>query len=310
MTLLDAIRSRRALAGGLALAAGTAAIAAPAVAPPLSASPLDGDAEATPSNGTETGTYESCTAMFGLTNKTTASYVTFTVGGTVSPLPAIDNGLTPVLTVDNGGAIQECTPEVGFDDEASWLTYIGDLDPDSTPFLTSGFPYPGSPGYLVPSFGAPLSGLVGPAAIPPVLTLRVEGTDPAGTVISSPTDIDPLPITQEEIIAEIVDELGGPTSELGVRYIEFSEGQECVEENPVDIAMAEALIALTGVPQAEYDVLSTGICDQVLLASTVRSGQVRVASLATEVSVTVDAPPPSPEPVPPAPEPATPKFTG
>ena len=309
MTILQNIRSRRALASGIALAAGTAAIAAPAVAPPLSANPLDGDAEATPSNGTETGTYESCTAMFGLTNKTTASYVTFTVGGTVSPLPAIDNGLTPVLTVDNGGVIQECTPEVGFDDEASWLIYIGDFDP-ADPFIASGFPYPGSTGYLVPSFGAPLSGLVGPAAIPPALTLRVEGTDPAGTVISSPTDIDPLPISQEGIITEIVGELGGPTSELGARYIEYTEGLECVDENPVDIAMAAALIELTGVPQAEYDVLDTRICDQVLLASTVRSGQVRVASLATEIFVTVDPRAPRPEPVPPAPKPATPKFTG
>jgi len=307
VSILAALRSRRTLAGGIALAAGTAAITAPVVAPPLSAEPVSGDADVSPANGASTGTYESCTAMFGLTNKTNANYVTFTVGGTTSPLPGIGSGLTPVLTVDDGGDIEECTPEIGFDDAASWFVYIGDFDPEVTPFITSGFPYPGSTGYLIPNFNVPVAGYSGPAAVAPQLSLRVVGTDPAPTVISSPTDIDVLPISQQEIVLAIVNELGGPTSELGARYTEYYEGAECVAENPVDIAMAAALIALTGVPEAEYDDLSTSTCDQVLLASTVRSGQVKVASLATEVFVTVDAPTPPPAP---RPEAVTPSFTG
>ena len=51
--------SRRLLAGGLAVAAGSATIVAPVVAPPLGADPLDGSADASPSAAGDAGTYES-----------------------------------------------------------------------------------------------------------------------------------------------------------------------------------------------------------------------------------------------------------
>ncbi len=85
MTLLSTLKSRKALAGMVAVAAGTATVAAPVVALPLSAAP-SGDITTSPAvNGDDTGTYESCSALFGLTDKYNANYVTFNVAGTADP---------------------------------------------------------------------------------------------------------------------------------------------------------------------------------------------------------------------------------
>ncbi len=305
MTILQSIRSRRALAGGIALAAGTAAIAAPAVAPPLAANPLN-DADVSPSVNGDSGTYESCTAMFGLTTKETASYVTFAVEGAAAPLPGIGDGLTAVLTVDDGSSAQECMLEEGFASEAEWFEYLGGAP---GPFVAAGFPYPGVPGYLVPIFGAFTIGSVAPVSVAPTLTLRVEATDPTLSVTSSPTDIDIVPPSEEDVILDIADELGGPTSPLGGKFLDFVDGGGCVNDDPEIIALAAALIPLTGVPQAVYNDLSADPCDQLLLATQLRVGQLLFALLGTGVSVTVDRPTPEPAPTP-APAPVTPSFTG
>ena len=308
MTILQSIRSRRALAGGIALAAGTAAIAAPAVAPPLAANPLN-DADVSPSVNGDSGTYESCTAMFGLTTKETASYVTFAVEGAAAPLPGIGDGLTAVLTVDDGSSAQECMLEEGFASEAEWFEYLGGAGGAPGPFVVAGFPYPGVPGYLVPNFGASTTDSVAPVAVAPTLTLRVEPTDPTLSVTSSPTDIDIVPPSEEDVILDIADELGGPTSPLGGKFLDFVDGGGCVNDDPEIIALAAALIPLTGVPQAVYNDLSADPCDQLLLATQLRVGQLLFAFLGTGVSVTVDRPTPEPAPTP-APAPVTPSFTG
>ena len=75
------------------------------------------------------------------------------------------------------------------------------------------------------------------------------------------------------------------------------------------IALAAALIPLTGVPQAVYNDLSADPCDQLLLATQLRVGQLLFSFLGTGVSVTVDRPTPEPAPTP-APAPVTPSFTG
>jgi hypothetical protein len=305
MAILQSIRSRRALAGGIALAAGTAAIAAPAVAPPLAANPLN-DADVSPSVNGDSGTYESCTAMFGLTTKETASYVTFAVEGAAAPLPGIGDGLTAVLTVDDGSSAQECMLEEGFASEAEWFEYLGGAP---GPIAADGFPYPGVPGYLVPNFGAFTTDSVAPVSVAPTLTLRVEATDPTLSVTSSPTDIGIVPPSGEDVILDIADELGGPTSPLGGTYLDYVDGGGCVNDDPEIIALTAALIPLTGVPQAVFNDLSIFTCDQLLLATQLRVGQLFFAPLGTGVSVTVDRPTPGPAPTP-APAPVTPSFTG
>jgi hypothetical protein len=58
-----------------------------------------------------------------------------------------------------------------------------------------------------------------------------------------------------------------------------------------------------------FNDLSIFTCDQLLLASELRVGQLFFAPLGTGVSVTVDRPTPGPAPTP-APAPVTPSFTG
>jgi len=305
MSLISTLRSRRALAGSLALAAGTAAIAAPVVAPPLAAGPLDDDAALAPSGVGDTGTYESCTALFGLTDKSNANYVTFSVSGSASPLPAIDNGLTAVLTVtEAGGTTQECSPQIGFSDQASWNEYLGQA-PD-VPEIAVILPYGGSPGYLVPNFSvAPVS--AGPAALPPTLSLRVTSPDPALTVSSAPTGLVFPPAPDEsEMLTLITDELGGPTSPLGARFqVLIGDGPDCDDTLPIDIELGQAFLELTGLPVS----LAPTPCSQIGYGVEARFIQLPVQFLGIPVAVTVTAPVP-PTPPEPAPEPAAPKFTG
>lgn len=312
MTILQSIRSRRALASGIALAAGTAAIAAPAVAPPLAANPLD-DADVSPSVDGSSGTYESCSAMFGLTDKTNANYVTFSVSGTASPLPEVGNGLTPVLTIDSGGSVEECTPEIGFSDLASWSAYLGIVD--NTDLVDLILPYGGSPGYLVPNFAAAPTGLPGsvaPAIPAPELSLRIEPTDPGINVTVNPTSIvyPPAP-NEEEAYATIVDEVGGPSSPLGARLTELLAGGNCDDAAPIDIELGQAIVDLTGIPQSWWDATYPTACAEILYGLQLRAVQLQAGVLGLPVSITANgsAPEPTPEPSP-GPEPVTPKYTG
>lgn len=313
MTILQTIRTRRALAGGIALAAGTAAIAAPAVVPPLAANPLD-DANVSPSVNGVGGTYESCSAMFGLTDKTTANYVTFSVGGTATPLPGIGAGLTPVLTIDIGGTVEECTPEIGFNDQSSWATYLG--LPTEVPEVAVIVPYGGSPGYLIPNFAAVPGGAAGepsPAIPAPLLSLGFVQADATLTVTSSPTSLvyTPPPTNMEEGLDVIVEELGGPTSPLGARFAGIYGGATCDNNAAIDQELGIAMVALTGIPLSTFDGLESTPCGRVFAGSEARLLQLPVDALGLAVSVTVSAPAPAPAPTPaPSPEPVTPQYTG
>lgn len=313
--------SRRLLAGGLAVAAGTATVVAPVVAPPLGADPLDRGADASPSATGDAGTYESCTAMFGLTNKENASYVTFSVDGTADPLPAIGDGLTPVLTVVADGETAECTPEIGFDDVLSWQTYLD--NPPGSAFeevlVQAAVPAPTRPGYLVPG-GLQTVGLrsVGPAAdgITSV-SLRIEGA-PAGVTVSvDPTDLVYPAFDADAFLEGVLTGLGGPESVAGGRFVEFIEGEGGCNEPPsaADEALANGLIDLVGLPDdvralLEEELEASGIpCDAALeVGLFLLVLQAFEPNLGLDVAVTATAPPgPAPEPTP---EPVTPSFTG
>ena len=328
MSLVTMLKSRKAFAGMVAVAAGTATVAAPVVALPLSADP-SGDSTASPAvNGGDAGTYESCSALFGLTDKSNANYVTFNVAGTAVPLPGIGQGLIPVITVTDPGSgdVDECVPEIGFDDAESWFAY---LQAGSGELVEPVVPYPGTTGYLIPASRGVVTPVgtaapAEPAPAPLSIALRIETdstVNSAVTVTWGPSEL-VYPETDYEAVggAIIVDELGGPTSPLGIRFTELVIDGTGDCSNPpeqIDIDLAAALFEITGVPQSFFDEITTGTCDQIFLASSVRVGQLFVDDLGLAASVTVNAatpgpgPGPGPSPTPgPAPTPVTPRFTG
>jgi hypothetical protein len=314
--------SRRLLAGGLAVAAGSATIVAPVVAPPLGADPLDGSADASPSAAGDAGTYESCTAMFGLTDKDNANYVTFSVDGTADPLPAIGDGLTPVLTVVADGETTECTPEVGFDDVASWQTYLAypPSEAGEEALLQAAVPAPTSPGYLVPG-GLQIVGLrsVGPAALDITsVSLRLEGVPSGVSVSVDPTELAYADFDGDAFLEGVLTRLGGPGTLAGGRFVSLLEGNNTCDVPPsaADEALATGLIDLVGLPDdlralLEEELVATGSpCDGAFQSGLfLLALQAAVPVLGLDVAVTATADPPGPAPEP-TPEPVTPSFTG
>ncbi len=313
--------SRRFLTGSLAVAAGTATVVAPVVAPPLSADPLDGEADVRPSATDDAGAYESCTELFGLTDKDNANYVTFSVDGTADPLPAIGDGLTPVLTVVADGETTECTPEVGFDDEASWQTYLGyPPDDDLEDVLIEAVaPAPTRPGYLVPgSLQSVGVGSVGSSVLEVTsLTLRLEGVPSGVTVSVDPTELVYPAFDDDAFLEGIIAGLGGPETLAGARFVSLIEGNFACAEPPskADEALAIGLIGLVDLPddartRLEEELVASEIpCEAAFEAGLFLVGlQAIVPLLGLDVAVTATAPPgPAPEP---APGPVTPSFTG
>lgn len=327
MPMDSMLKYGKAFAGMVAVAVGTATVAAPLVALPVSADP-GGDSTASPSvDGVDAGTYESCSALFGLTDKSNANYVTFNVAGTADPLPGIGQGLTPVLTVTDpeSGDVDECVPEIGFDDEASWVAFLDTdaLDEEELAGILEVVPYPGTPGYLIPISDDGVEPVAAPAELAPAepapaplsIALRIESdstVNPAFTVTWDPSTLSFPELDIDDVFADIVQELGGPTSPLGIRFTEYvdEEGDDCPDPpEQIDVELAAALIGLTGVSASFIDEITTDTCDQIFIALIIRIFQLDVDSLGLPVSVTVNAPAPAPTPGP-APTPVTPQFTG
>jgi hypothetical protein len=324
MSLLNAMRSRRTIAGGLALAAGTAAIASPVVAPPLSADPIgapignggNGGAGGNAGLFLGTGTYESCTALFGLTDKSNANYVVITVEGSASPRPVVGEDLIPVLTLAGSapGGETECVPEVGFDDEASWVDYVsppGPIDPELETLIAALFPYPGGTGYLVPN-NTP--GLVQPITS----SIRFERAPSLATEVTASWDPSDLEFVDPDLTAVaqgIVDDaLGGPTSPLGGRLLEYILGSCTEPTDAVDQELAAALADLTGAGpllEAFYSQFVTDTCAQIEVGFLVIVQQAEVGAIGTDVTVTANGTGPGPTPGPDrSPAPVTPTYTG
>jgi hypothetical protein len=318
MPMVSMLKYGKAFAGMVAVAVGTATVAAPVVALPVSADP-GGDSTASPSvDGVDAGTYESCSALFGLTDKSNANYVTFDVAGTADPLPGIGQGLTPVVTVTDpeSGDVDECVPEIGFDDEASWVAFldIDAVDEEELEGILEVVPYPGTPGYLIPISDDGVEPVAAPAELAPAplsIALRIESdstVNPAFTVTWDPSTLSFPELDIDDVFADIVQELGGPTSQLGIRFTEYvdEEGDDCPDPpEQIDVELAAALIGLTGVSASFIDEITTDTCDQIFIALIIRIFKLDVDSLGLAASVTVNAATPEPSPTP-----ATPRFTG
>ena len=325
MSLLNAMRSRRTIAGGLAFAAGTATIASPVVAPPLSADPIgapignggNGGAGGNAGLFLGTGTYESCTALFGLTDKSNANYVVITVEGSASPLPVVGEDLIPVLTLAGSapGGETECVPEAGFDDAASWLDFVsppGPINPELETLIAALFPYPGAAGYLVPNDTAGL--------VPPITAAirfeRATSSPTEVTVSPNPVDLEFAVVDSDAVAQGILVALGGPTSPLGERLLEYTGGSCTEPTDAVDEELVAALADLTGAGpqlQAFFTQNAPDTCAQlqIILQTIILQAEVEAIGGAVTVSAngtdTGTGPTPGPGP---SSAPVVPTYTG
>jgi hypothetical protein len=160
MGLRTTLSSHRYLLGGLAAALGLTTAAAPVLADVANAAPTD-TTNSTPDYSPQTiGTYESCSAYFGL-HKGNSNLASFDiVNNTTGPDPVIADTqqagptLVPVVTLTDGSNnVFECTPSLGWTDQATWENpYMG----IGLSFLGGTASYPGTGFWTLPAIGYPL----------------------------------------------------------------------------------------------------------------------------------------------------------
>lgn len=171
--------SKRVVVGGVAAAAGLATVAAPLAADVAGAAPEDDTTTGalSPQVVPAPGTYESCTAYFGL-YKDNSDLVSYDVKteGPVSPDPVIGTNLIPILTVQTSGGEVQCIPELGWTDQDSWAIYLD--------WSTDTFTYPGSGYHLIPRVGGTFDSLGGVVTVSGT-SIRFE-TDIQATVTWAP----------------------------------------------------------------------------------------------------------------------------
>jgi hypothetical protein len=185
MNLKAIVASRRFLLGSIAAALGFSSVAVPVLLQPAGAAPTEGSNTTDGFSAQAIGTYESCTAYFGL-DKSNSNLANFDlVNNTANPelfaanpefivdeadflaefpdfladFPLAATDIVPVVTLtDESNNIVECVPMPGWLDEATWVNdYFGG---DATSIPEDGFSYPFSyPGtgfWLLPAVGYPL----------------------------------------------------------------------------------------------------------------------------------------------------------
>ena len=179
------VASRRFLLGSIAAALGFSSVAAPVLLQPAGAAPTEGSNTTDGFSAQAIGTYESCTAYFGLVKENSNLANFDLVNNTANPelfaanpefiadnadflaefpdfladFPLAASDIVPVVTLtDESNNIVECVPMPGWLDEATWVNdYFGG---DATSIPEDGFSYPFSyPGtgfWLLPAVGYPL----------------------------------------------------------------------------------------------------------------------------------------------------------
>lgn len=248
--------SKRVVVGGLAATAGLATVAAPLATNVAGASGSDGDAAAgaTPQAVPAPGTYESCTAYFGLSkgNSDLVSYEVRTVGP-VAPDPVLGTNLVPILTVQGGGGEVQCIPELGWTDESTWADWIDWFDPED-------FTYPGTGYYLIPStYGAEFDTPNG-LFIPESTSIRFETSIEGVTVTWTPA--------------------GPPATETG--WQPFGS----IALTPTSNGVPQTLAAIEA---AGGDADAVALAEQILVDETCDNGDAGLASLADALSVIWDS---------------------
>jgi len=161
MSLRTTLSSHRFLLGGLAAALGLTTAAATVLADVATAAPTDTTDSTADYSPQTIGTYESCSAYFGL-SKSNSNLASFDiVNNTTGPDPVIAESqqagptLVPVVTLTDGSNnVFECTPSLGWTDQATWENpYTG----QSAPYFLGGTAsYPGTGFWMLPAIGYPL----------------------------------------------------------------------------------------------------------------------------------------------------------
>jgi len=191
MAIRKYFESRRLLFTGIAASLGLASVVAPVITSTATAEPVEGPGPIQPSTISPPGTYQPCTAYFGLTkdNSDLLSFEVDNINNAVSPTPVIGTDIVPILTVTDGTQTIECVASLGWTDEATWQS-------NYFTFLGSGFSYglityPGTGYYLMPAVdGTTLIPLIeGGSMVPTASSLRFEVNFTGRTVTVTPATL-------------------------------------------------------------------------------------------------------------------------
>ena len=158
MKLFASIATRRHLLAGLAATLGLTAVAAPTIIAPVAAQPIEGPGPIQPDTISAPGTYESCTAYFGLTKETSNLASFDVINNTTGPDPVIADTeqagptLVPVVTLtDANNDVIECTPTPGWTDQTTWEVDYFQLF--QLLHMGAVVTYPGTGFWLLPAVG-------------------------------------------------------------------------------------------------------------------------------------------------------------
>jgi len=188
MAIRKYFESRRLLFSGIAASLGLASVVAPVVTSPATAEPVEGPGPIQPSTISPPGTYQPCTAYFGLTkdNSDLLSFEVDNINNAVSPTPVIGTDIVPILTVTDGTQSIDCIPDLGWTDEATWLSNYFTIF--SSMFSFGLITYPGTGYYLMPAIdGSTTFSLTGGGSIlPTASSLRFEVDFTGRTVTVTP----------------------------------------------------------------------------------------------------------------------------
>ncbi|CAM8650918.1 hypothetical protein MCETE4_01551 [Acidimicrobiia bacterium] len=158
MSILSALSSHRFLVGSLGAALGLTAATAPVIVDTANAAQTDNTNTTADISTQSIGTYESCTAYFGLFKENSNLANFDIVNNTADPEPVIANSqqagptLVPVVTLtDESNNIIECTPALGWTDEATWESDY--MEEFVIAILGNTVSYPGTGFWLLPAVG-------------------------------------------------------------------------------------------------------------------------------------------------------------
>ena len=325
------LRSFRLLVGGIAAALGFGATTTQVLG--VSAEPVTTDhtPRLDPAALPAPGTYQSCTAQFGL-HKSTSDLATFDVvvgANPVTPTPVMGVNIIPIVTISDGTNTVTCEAVLGWTDQATFESdYIV-----NTFEVGSSATYPGTGYYLLPAVG--VSQFDGSTNwTPTTRTLAFPNDLPAGTTVTAvPPDgpSNPFIFTVASTVPTSVSDLSTPFYQrvfaaiasaptgsqaqadyLRDRLIEsiLHSPSPCSDSNQTLIDLVATMQALS---TGFYDYFVGHNCSDVVQWGSVTLGdiltfdqQVGVAG----VSVTVNGPTPAPTTTTTPSEPVAPAFTG
>lgn len=273
------------------------------------------------------GTYQSCTAKFGLHkyNSDLAQFDIVQGANPVTPLPVLGTNIVPIVTVSDGTTTVECEAVPGWTDETS---FTNDYISPNTYAVGSTMTYPGTGYYLLPAMNG--------------ITLLIDGVTPivatsrtitfpndltAGTTLSPATanptalqaphmpyyTIDPAAVTDSFFTRVYAAVTSAPTGNAGqAAYLhnlldEYANSQSstCSDSDPVLQGLVVTLASLQG------DAVFTATdCYNVIAAAIMVGAILDYDAQVNEPAITLSVSGPAPSTTTTTVAPVTPTFTG